>query len=148
MHKHVFIRMKTLHQQHKTSYTASCSSKTIWPLQWAVKANEKKLHQNATDKHDHVIKNTFFWVITPCSSKKSLSSGGIYHFHLRDRRFVRNVGRAVAQAVSRLLPPRRAGFASGQSMSGVWWTKRHWGRFSPSTSFPLPIIIPPISPPL
>jgi hypothetical protein len=24
--------------------------------------------------------------------------------------------------------------ASGQSMWGLWWTKRHWGTFSPSTS--------------
>jgi hypothetical protein len=31
-------------------------------------------------------------------------------------------------------PPRRPGFASGQSMWVLWWTKRHWGRFSPSTS--------------
>jgi hypothetical protein len=43
-------------------------------------------------------------------------------------------GCIVAQAVSRWLPPRRPGFASGQSMWGLWWTKRHWGRISPSTS--------------
>jgi hypothetical protein len=34
-------------------------------------------------------------------------------------------------------PLRRAGFASGQSMWGLWWTKWHWGRFSPSTSVSL-----------
>jgi hypothetical protein len=42
--------------------------------------------------------------------------------------------RAVAQAVSLWLPTRWPGFSSGQSMWGVWWTKWHWGRFSPSTS--------------
>jgi hypothetical protein len=31
-------------------------------------------------------------------------------------------------------PPRRPEFASGQGMWGLWWTKRYWGRFSPSTS--------------
>jgi hypothetical protein len=28
-------------------------------------------------------------------------------------------------------------FASGQSMWGLWWTKRHWWRFSPGTSVSL-----------
>jgi hypothetical protein len=28
-------------------------------------------------------------------------------------------------------PPQQAG------MWGLWWTKRHWGRFSPSTSVSL-----------
>jgi hypothetical protein len=36
------------------------------------------------------------------------------------------VGYADSQAVR--------GLASGQSMWGLWWTKRHWGRISPSTS--------------
>jgi hypothetical protein len=31
-------------------------------------------------------------------------------------------------------PPRRLGFAPGQVMWDLWWTKWHWGRFSPSTS--------------
>jgi hypothetical protein len=31
-------------------------------------------------------------------------------------------------------PPRRPGFASGQSLWGLWWTKRHWGSFFPITS--------------
>jgi hypothetical protein len=34
-------------------------------------------------------------------------------------------------------PLRRPGFASGQSMWGLWCTKWHWGRFSPSTSVSL-----------
>jgi hypothetical protein len=38
-------------------------------------------------------------------------------------------GRAVAQAVRRWLPTARTG-----SMWGLLWTKRHWGRFSPSSS--------------
>jgi hypothetical protein len=31
-------------------------------------------------------------------------------------------------------------------MWDLWWTKWYWGRFSPSTSFPLPIFIPPTAP--
>jgi hypothetical protein len=38
--------------------------------------------------------------------------------------------RAVAQAGSRWLPTA----AARVRMWGLWWTKRHWGRFSPSTS--------------
>jgi hypothetical protein len=30
-------------------------------------------------------------------------------------------------------PPRRPGFASGQVMWDLWWTKWHWCRFSPNT---------------
>jgi hypothetical protein len=41
-------------------------------------------------------------------------------------------GRAVAQAVSRWLPTE----AAPGSMWGLWWTKRHWGKFSPSISVP------------
>jgi hypothetical protein len=33
--------------------------------------------------------------------------------------------------------PRRPEFTSRQSMWGLWWTERHWGRFSPSTSVSL-----------
>jgi hypothetical protein len=29
--------------------------------------------------------------------------------------------------------PLRPGFAPGQSMWDLWWTKWHWSRFSPST---------------
>jgi hypothetical protein len=32
----------------------------------------------------------------------------------------------------------------GQVMWILWWTKRHWGRFS--STFPLPILIPPTAP--
>jgi hypothetical protein len=31
-------------------------------------------------------------------------------------------------------PPRRLRFAPVQVMLDLWWTKWHWGRFSPSTS--------------
>jgi hypothetical protein len=31
-------------------------------------------------------------------------------------------------------PPRRPRSISGQVMWDLWWTKWHWGRFSPSTS--------------
>jgi hypothetical protein len=34
-------------------------------------------------------------------------------------------------------PPRRPGFTSRQSMWGLWWIKRHWGRFSLNTSVSL-----------
>jgi hypothetical protein len=39
-------------------------------------------------------------------------------------------GLTVAQAVSRWLPTA----AARVGMWGLWWTKRHWGRFSLSTS--------------
>jgi hypothetical protein len=40
------------------------------------------------------------------------------------------MGRAIAQA-SHL---GRPGSSPGQVMLGLWWTKWHWGRFSPGTS--------------
>jgi hypothetical protein len=43
-------------------------------------------------------------------------------------------GRAVAQAVSRWLPTAAARVRVRAGMWGLWWTKRHWGSFSPSTS--------------
>jgi hypothetical protein len=42
--------------------------------------------------------------------------------------------RAAAQAVSRWLPTATARVRVRAGMWGLWWTKRHWGRFSPSTS--------------
>jgi hypothetical protein len=44
------------------------------------------------------------------------------------------VGRAVAQAVSRSFPKAAARVRVRAGMWGLRWTKRHWGRFSPSTS--------------
>jgi hypothetical protein len=44
------------------------------------------------------------------------------------------IGRGVAQAVSRRLPSAMARVRVRADMWGLWWTKRHWGRFSPSTS--------------
>jgi hypothetical protein len=43
-------------------------------------------------------------------------------------------GRAVAQAVTRWLPTAATRVRVRASMWGSWWTKRHWGRFSPRTS--------------
>jgi hypothetical protein len=44
-------------------------------------------------------------------------------------------GRAIAQAVSRWLPTAAArGSRPGLVMWDLWWTKWHWGRFSPSAS--------------
>jgi hypothetical protein len=31
-------------------------------------------------------------------------------------------------------PPRRPEFTPGKVIWALWWTKWHWGRFSPSTS--------------
>jgi hypothetical protein len=42
-------------------------------------------------------------------------------------------GRAVAQAVIRWLPTA-AQVRVRAGMWGLWWTKQHWGRFSPSAS--------------
>jgi hypothetical protein len=56
-------------------------------------------------------------------------------------------GRAIAQAVSRWLPTAAVrGSGPGLSCEILWWTKWRWGRFSRSTSVPLPIFIPPIAP--
>jgi hypothetical protein len=44
-----------------------------------------------------------------------------------------NVGRTIAQAVSRWLPTASARVRS-QVMWDLWWTKWHWGRFSQRTS--------------
>jgi hypothetical protein len=44
------------------------------------------------------------------------------------------IGRAVAQAVSRCLPTAAGPGSCLGSMWGLWWTRRQWGRFSPSTS--------------
>jgi hypothetical protein len=43
-------------------------------------------------------------------------------------------GRAVTQAVSRWLPTAAARVRVRTAYGGLWWTKRHWGRLSPSTS--------------
>jgi hypothetical protein len=43
-------------------------------------------------------------------------------------------GRAVAQEVSRWLPTAAARVRVRAGMWSLWWTKRHCGRFSPSTS--------------
>jgi hypothetical protein len=42
-------------------------------------------------------------------------------------------GHAVAQAVSCWLPTTVGRVRIRASMWGLWWTKWHWGRFSPST---------------
>jgi hypothetical protein len=54
--------------------------------------------------------------------------------HGRDDRCKVKKGRAVAQAVSRWLPTAAARVRIRAGMWCLWWTKRHWGRFSPSTS--------------
>jgi hypothetical protein len=41
---------------------------------------------------------------------------------------------AVFQAVSRWLPTAAVRVRVGAGMWDLWWTKRHWGRVSPSTS--------------
>jgi hypothetical protein len=49
-------------------------------------------------------------------------------------RIVKVKGRAVAQAVSRRLPTATVRVRVRAGVWCLWWTKRHWGRFSPSTS--------------
>jgi hypothetical protein len=46
-------------------------------------------------------------------------------------------GSAVAQAVRRWLPTATASIRVCTCIWELWWTKRHWGRFSPSTSVSL-----------
>jgi hypothetical protein len=51
------------------------------------------------------------------------------------------VGRSAAKALSLRLPTAAApGSLPVLFMLDMWWTERHWGRFSPSTSVALPII--------
>jgi hypothetical protein len=45
-----------------------------------------------------------------------------------------NLGCAIAQAGSRWLPTTAARVHVRAGMWGLWWTERHWGRISPSTS--------------
>jgi hypothetical protein len=44
------------------------------------------------------------------------------------------LSRAIAQAVSHRLPTAAARVRVRTGMLGLWWTKRHWVRFSASTS--------------
>jgi hypothetical protein len=46
-------------------------------------------------------------------------------------------GRAVAQTVSRWFPTAAARVLVRADMWGLWCTKRHWSRFSPSNSVSL-----------
>jgi hypothetical protein len=55
----------------------------------------------------------------------------IVYFHLRKE--VLHIGPAVAQAVRRWLPTAAARVRFREGIWGLWWTKRQWGRFSPST---------------
>jgi hypothetical protein len=48
--------------------------------------------------------------------------------------FCLSIGRAIAQAVSRWLPTLATRVHIQAGKWGLWWTKRHWGRFSLSTS--------------
>jgi hypothetical protein len=43
-------------------------------------------------------------------------------------------GHAIAQVVSRWVPTAAAQVRAEAGMWGLWWTKWHWGRFSPSAS--------------
>jgi hypothetical protein len=55
--------------------------------------------------------------------------------------------RAIGQAVSRRLPNAAAWVRTRfKSCRICWWRKWHWGKFSPSTSVPLPIRLPPTAP--
>jgi hypothetical protein len=58
-------------------------------------------------------------------------------FQQTTRRYIQ-AGRAIAQAISRRLPTAaarlRAQVRSYGTIWDLWWTKWHWGRFSPSTS--------------
>jgi hypothetical protein len=60
---------------------------------------------------------------------------------------IQSNSRVIAQAVSRWLPTAAVrGSRPGLSCGILWWTKWRWGRFSPSTSVPLPNFLPPIAP--
>jgi hypothetical protein len=54
-------------------------------------------------------------------------------------------GRPIVRAVSRWLPSTAARVRH-QVMWDFWWTKCHWGRFSPSTSVSPVNLHPPIAP--
>jgi hypothetical protein len=52
--------------------------------------------------------------------------------HLHDNVLSLETSRAIAQAVSRWLPT-----AAARVVWNLWWTKRHWGKFSPGNSVSL-----------
>jgi hypothetical protein len=63
----------------------------------------------------------------------SLVTGNLIR-NLPDTSYITTIlGRAVAQAVRRRLPTAAARVRA-QVMWDLWWTKWHWGRFSPSIS--------------
>jgi hypothetical protein len=58
-----------------------------------------------------------------------------------------NLGRAIAQAVSRWLPTAAVrGSRPGRHVGFLWWKKWRRGRFPPSTSVSPAKFIPPIAP--
>jgi hypothetical protein len=56
---------------------------------------------------------------------------------MKDGQIARIHGRAIAQEVSRWFPTAAARVRVRAACGVLWWTKRHWGRFSPSTSVSL-----------
>jgi hypothetical protein len=51
-----------------------------------------------------------------------------------DPRFLCHPARSIAAVRTKLASHRGGPGSRSGSMWGLWWTKRHWGRFSPSTS--------------
>jgi hypothetical protein len=54
--------------------------------------------------------------------------------HYNPQRTLQPTARLRPCCSSRGFPPRSPGSSPGQVIWDLWWTKRHWSRFSPSTS--------------
>jgi hypothetical protein len=87
----------------------------------------------------HFIVTPFFVLLNLCwcLSKSMLELLFLLCWFLYSLEYDFTLCRAVAQAVSRWLPTVAARVRVQAGMWGLWWTKRHWGRFSPSTSVSL-----------
>jgi hypothetical protein len=72
------------------------------------------------------------WLIHPIISYLNLEIS-----YFRTSIFIQSVCHAVAKAVSLWLPTAAARVRVRAGMWVLWWTKRHWDWFSPSTSISL-----------
>jgi hypothetical protein len=101
-------------------------------------------HQHDTFSRLGLFRDDGAWCTSMTSNVKYVRSShtggslpGIYSNTLETfgRNVRNNVGRDVAQAVSRWLPTAAVpGSSPGHVVWDLWWTKQKWGRFYPSTS--------------
>jgi hypothetical protein len=79
--------------------------------------------------HSHHCKNLKSYNILSVFFSRRFLSSGLLQCIIWGR-----IGCAVAQAVSNRLSYRDSPCSiSGEVLCALWWTERHWGRFSPNT---------------